>query len=76
VIEYDPFGNQRTKQVGGFLIVGNSSMATVCTSGVIRSAVKEFDNQDENDYETSAYGRAEKWARDNQDKVPHNPLGF
>jgi hypothetical protein len=38
--------------------------------------VKEFDNQADNNYETSAYERAEKWAKDNQDKVPYNPLGF
>lgn len=68
MIPYEPFGNQKEQRVGGIVVVGNSSMATACKGGMVRMAIKEFDNQDENNYETSAFDRALAWAKDNQDK--------
>lgn len=75
VIPYEPIGNEKEKKVGHLLVVGNDSFATVCKTGFGRVAVHTCDN-DKDGHETSAFERAEKWAKENQDKGSGGLLGL
>ncbi len=77
-IPYDPMGAERPEQqVGKLFVKGNDSWATVSKKGLVRAAVKDFDNtNDEADPAVpSAFDRAVAWAKANQPTEGGGPFG-